>query len=179
MTKILNTYILPDTYVVFDLETTGFTPQSAEIIEIGALRITNGKIAEQFHSYVHPYMGIPERITSLTGITTSDVKDAPCIDGAIRSFWDFIKDDTLVAHNASFDCRFIDTFGAANGVAFSNSVIDSLRLARKHLSCGSHKLSAIKEYFGIERASHNALDDCYVTYKLTEYCRDAERALTH
>ena len=169
--NIESTYDVPDTYVVFDLETTGLSPENGEIIEIGAIRMKNGLQYSRFHSYVKPVCGIPLRITALTGITPSDVKDAPGIETALPRFAEFVGSDTLIAHNAPFDCRFVRAYGAATGVELHNTVIDSLRLARKFVPIQKHKLEILKDYFGITVASHNALDDCHVTAHLVEFCR--------
>ena len=162
---------LPDRYVVFDLETTGFSPEYAEIIEIGAVRMEGGDPTDRFQTYVRPLRGIPARITGLTGITVRHTVNAPYADEAVCDFLSFIDDDILVAHNASFDCRFIGTVCAFLGLSFKNTVIDSLRLARKYIKSENYKLETLKKLLGIDAASHNALDDCIVTGKVVEYCR--------
>lgn len=162
---------MPQNYVVFDLETTGLSPKKAEIIEIGAVRVKNGKIAEKFQSYVKPYGPIPPNITELTGITEKMTENAPRIEDALPLFFDFIKDDILFAHNSSFDCRFIGTVCLLLGLDPKNEVRDSLTLARKYINSENHKLETLKNYLGIKRKSHNAVDDCIVTFEVIEECR--------
>ncbi len=162
---------MPDTYVVFDLETTGLSPKKAEIIEIGAVRVKNGKITEKFQTYVKPYGRIPPMITQLTGITEEMTVNAPRIEDALPMFISFIKDDILFAHNSSFDCRFIGTACLILGYDPKNEVRDSLALARKYINAENHKLETLKNFLGIKRKSHNAVDDCIVTFEVIEECR--------
>ena len=166
---------IPEDYIVFDLETTGFTPDKAEIIEIGAIRMVDGKPDEVFHSYVKPYGFLPIHITALTGITAEMLDDAPRIDAVIPRFLQFIDEKTLplVAHNASFDCRFMTAYCAAMGEDFCGyRVFDSLKAARAYVPLSCHKLEVIKDYFGLDFASHNAVDDCRVTAYLMEWCKN-------
>ncbi len=162
---------IPERYVVFDLETTGFSPEYAEIIEIGAVRVENGMIKERFQTYVNPRGGIPKQITELTGITSAQTSRAPRIEEAAEKFLDFIGDDILIAHNASFDVRFIGTVCAILGHAFDNEVIDSIKIAKRYIESKSYKLEVLKDMLGIRLPSHNAADDCTVTSAVVEYCR--------
>ena len=99
---------LDDVFVVFDLETTGFSPIADKIIEIGAVKVQNGKITEKFSTFVNPKIPIPFRITQLTSITDQMVMDAPDIETILPQFLEFVGDAVLVAHNASFDVGFIE-----------------------------------------------------------------------
>ena len=162
---------IPNSYVVFDLETTGLSPKKAEIIEIGAVRVANGRVIEKFQTYVKPYGPIPPMITELTGITEKMTENAPRIDNALPKFISFIKDDILYAHNSSFDCRFIGVACLLLGYDPKNEVRDSLTLARKYINSENHKLETLKNYLGIKRKSHNAVDDCIVTFEVIEECR--------
>lgn len=166
---------IPEKYVVFDLETTGFSPEYAEIIEIGAVRVEGGIIKERFQTYVDPRGRIPYNITELTGISTRQTAGAPRIEDAAEMFLDFIKDDILIAHNASFDLRFMCTVCAILGYKFENDVIDSMKIARRYIVSKSYKLETLKNMLGIRLASHNAIDDCIVTSKVVEYCRKKQR----
>ena len=164
--------LVPERYVVFDLETTGLSPKKAEIIEIGAVRVVGGRVIEKFQTYVKPYGPIPPMITELTGITEAMTKNAPCIEDALPKFIDFIKDDILFAHNSSFDCRFIGTACLLLGYDPKNEVRDSLVLAKKYITdSANHKLETLKNYLGIARRSHNAVDDCLVTFAVIEECK--------
>ena len=95
------------TFVVFDIETTGFSLNYNEIIEIGAVKIYKGMPVEEFSSFVKPKNMINKVITDLTGITNEDVVDADPIDVVLPKFVEFIKGSILVAHNATFDTEFI------------------------------------------------------------------------
>lgn len=166
--------MLPLDYVVFDIETTGFTPNYAEIIEIGALKCRNAEITDEFHSYICPDCGyIPRAITNLTGITYSMVCDSPGFEDTVPAFIEFVGNMPVVGHNVRFDMRFIQTYARACSWDFEPSdVIDTVPLARKKIKdIPNHKLETIKQYFDIDLPSHNALDDCRVTQYLFEYCR--------
>ncbi len=166
---------IPENYVVFDLETTGFSPEYAEIIEIGAIRVKEGIIKERFRTYVNPRRGIPKQITELTGISAEQTARAPRIEEAIERFLSFIGDDILIAHNASFDLRFVCTVCAILGHRFENDVIDSIKIAKRYIVSKSYKLEVLKNMLGIRLPSHNALDDCTVTGKVIEYCRKKQK----
>ena len=171
---------LPEDYIVFDLETTGFAPPKAEIIEIGAIRMVGGKVDDCFHSYVKPRGYLPRHITALTGITADMIDDAPRVDMVIPAFLTFIEKHplTLVAHNAPFDCRFMNAFCSPLGIDFDcYPVFDSLTAARAYVPLESHKLELIKDYFGLEFNSHNAVDDCRVTAYLMEWCKAKSKGL--
>lgn len=162
---------MPQQYVVFDLETTGLSPKKAEIIEIGAVRVRDGMITETFQTYVKPYGPIPPMITELTGITEKMTENAPHIEDALPKFLSFIGADILFAHNSSFDCRFIGVACLLLGYDPKNEVRDSLTLARKYIESENYKLETLKNLLGIKRKSHNAVDDCIVTYEVIEECR--------
>lgn len=169
---------IPDSYVVFDIETTGFTPDKAEIIEIGAIRMKNGEPCGAFHSYIKPYGYLPPHITALTGITAEMVDDAPRIEKVLLDFFGFLDGEPLplVAHNSSFDCRFLTAYCAALGKDFCKyTVVDSLKLARRYVPIKCHKLEVLKDHFRLNIASHNAIDDCRVTAYLVEWCKCQEK----
>ena len=96
-----------DTFIVFDLETTGLSPISDEIIEIGAVKLQNGKIVDTFSEFVNPGRPIPANIVELTGITDAMVESAPDITQILPRFLEFSQDGVMVAHNASFDMSFL------------------------------------------------------------------------
>ncbi|MBQ9116582.1 MAG: 3'-5' exonuclease [Clostridia bacterium] len=171
---------IPESYIVFDIETTGFTPDRAEIIEIGAIRMVNGQPDGAFQSYIKPYGYLPLQITALTGITTEMLDDAPRIDAVIPRFLRFLDENPLplVAHNSAFDCRFLTAYCAALGENFTSyTVVDSLKLARAYVPIKCHKLEVLKDHFGLKINSHNAVDDCRVTAYLVEWCRNARKQI--
>jgi DNA polymerase-3 subunit alpha (Gram-positive type) len=169
---------IPDRYIIFDLETTGFSPQYAEIIEIGAVRVVNGLIVGRFQSYVNPYGRIPANITALTGISSKQTASAPRIDGVFPKFKEFIGSDVLIAHNSSFDCRFLAAVCCMLCETLDNSVLDSVQIAKAYIKgVQNYKLETLKNHFGIKLPSHNAIDDCTVTYNVVEYCRKKQNGI--
>ncbi len=154
-------------YVVFDLETTGTDLMSNGITEIGAVRIKNGKITEQFTSLIKPDYPITEEITKLTGISEEMVASSPKISAVIPDFMKFISGAILVAHNAEFDVKFIKRFAGAEEYAVSNKVMDTLDLARKYLPMLKRAdLKTVAEHFGVEFRHHRALSDAYATAEI-------------
>ena len=98
------------TYIVFDIETTGLSPETEEITEIGAVKLMDGKFVDTFSKLVNPNREIPEKITHLTGITNEMVADAPKIDEILPKFLEFCGNNTVIAHNAKFDVSFIKPY---------------------------------------------------------------------
>ncbi|MDR2721380.1 MAG: hypothetical protein LBB35_00745, partial [Coriobacteriaceae bacterium] len=142
--------------VVLDTETTGFSLNHDELIQIAAARMKKGKISEWFVTFVNPNQPIPEEITHLTGIADKDVADAPSPADAIVSLVDFVGDSDIVAHNADFDRGFVtkDLFGAP---LLQNTWIDSLDLARIALPrLKSHRLIDLVHAFGAPISTHRA-----------------------
>ena len=99
---------LDDTFVVFDLETTGFSAIKDKIIEIGAVKVVKGEIVDSFSTFVNPRRPIPFEITKLTSITDEMVMEYPDIETILPQFLEFVGDAVLVAHNAGFDVGFIE-----------------------------------------------------------------------
>ncbi|MBE7090187.1 MAG: hypothetical protein E7362_05225 [Clostridiales bacterium] len=152
------------TFVVFDLETTGIDVMKNGITEIGAVKIINGKITEQFTTLVKPDYTISEEITKLTGITTEMVKDSPSISAVIPDFIKFIDGATLVAHNAEFDTKFIKRFAGAEDYEVANPVMDTMLIMREVLpQLKRNDLHTLADYFGIVFRHHRALSDAYAT----------------
>ncbi len=155
------------TYVVFDIETTGFSQTYDEIIEIGAHKIKGGIICDKFETFVNPLRHIPKKITELTSITDEMVSDAPLIKEALANFNEFTKDCILVAHNADFDIGMIRAKLGQNG--FENpplAGIDTLNLCRAMYGSELKKfnLKAICKFFKVKQEHHHrATDDTRVT----------------
>ena len=158
------------TYVVFDLETTGVDVLNNGITEIGAVKMVNGKAVEHFETLVKPDYVITEDNMSITGITPEMVKDSPKIEQVIPDFMKFIDGAVLVAHNASFDTKFLKRFAGAEEYEVKNQVIDTMALARTYLPhLKHHDLHTLADYFGIVFHHHRALSDAYATTEvLTE-----------
>lgn len=155
-------------YVCFDLETTGLDPLYNEIIEIGALKVRDGKVAERFMEFIHPQEEISPMITNLTGITNEMVANARPADAVISDFLEFCEDDVLIGHNVGFDYSFMKS-GASNlGLTFEKFGIDTFKIAQRTLkSLPSKSLSSLCEYYQIEnKAAHRAYYDALATAKL-------------
>lgn len=165
---------LVDDYVVFDLETTGFYPDSCKIIEIGALKYKNKKLASEYSVLINPEVNLPEEITNLTGIKEEDLSDKKTIEEVLPEFLGFIEDLPLVAHNASFDISFIEeNIKRLNLNPLTNQVIDTLELSRIYIPRAyNHKLETLKKYFHLEYGSHRSVDDCRTTNYVYEYCKN-------
>ena len=152
------------TYVVFDLETTGLELMNNGITEIGAVKIVNGVIKEQFTTLINPDYIISEENTSITGITPEMVKDSPKISAVIPDFMKFIEGTILVAHNADFDCKFIKKFAGMEEFDVPNRVIDTMEMTRLYLpQLKRADLATLTEHFGIIFHHHRALSDAYAT----------------
>lgn len=156
---------LDDTYIVFDLETTGLSPLSEKITEIGAVKVQNGKIIDRFSTFVNPKKPIPLKIQELTGINDEMVKDAPVIEEILPTFLDFCKGAVLVAHNAAFDTGFIRFFANQIGSQINHTVLDTVELSRFLFpELKRHKLNLIAKHLGIELENHHrAVEDAEAT----------------
>ncbi len=160
----LSQEVLDTTYVVFDLETTGLDVMNNGITEIGAVKIKNGKIVEQFTTLVNPDYPITQEIIKITGITPEMVKDSPKINAVLPDFLKFIEGVTLVAHNAEFDTKFIKRFANAEEYEINNKVLDTMEISRKVLpQLRRNDLHTLADHFGIVFHHHRALSDAYAT----------------
>ena len=153
-----------DSYVVVDLETTGLSPFYDKIIEIAAVKVTDGKPAETFSTLVDPKTRISSEITALTGISNDMVKGAPDISKAMPEFLKFAGDSALLGHNIiRFDLRFLQNYAP-----MENYCIDTLNLAQ-HLKAdfGGFSLTALCGHYGvINDNAHRALSDCLATHEV-------------
>ncbi len=159
---------IESTYVVFDIETTGFSSEKNKIIEIGAVKVENGQITDRFSSYVNPYEPIPFRIEQLTGINDSMVADAPGIEKVLPEFLEFCGQAVLVAHNAEFDIGFIRAFSQRLELAFDPTYLDTVALSRvllPHLA--KYKLDHVAKALGVALLNHHrAVDDAGATAEI-------------
>lgn len=154
-----------DTYVVFDLETTGFSAEADRIIEIGAVKITDGKIVDKFSTFVNPQIPISFRIEKLTGITDAMVLSAPTIETVLKEFLDFCGDAVLVAHNAEFDTSFIANKAQKQGITVNNTILDTVLLAQFVIpNLHNYKLDTLCKHLGVSLENHHrAVDDAGAT----------------
>ena len=156
---------LNDRYVVFDLETTGFSAKSDKIIEIGAVKVENGKIIDRFSTFVNPEIPIPFRIEKLTSINDEMVIDAPKIEEILPKFMEFCKDSVMVAHNSDFDMSFIEANCKRQDLECDFTVIDTVAMSRYLIiGLGRYKLDNVAKALGIVLDHHHrAVDDAECT----------------
>lgn len=164
----LNDYVENNTFIVFDLETTGLNHEDSKITEIGAVKIVKGKITEKFATFVDPEVEIPLEITRITGITDAMVMGAPKIETAIADFYKFCEGSTLVAYNIDFDYKFINYNGRKNGYNFNHNQKDALVLARQYIKgLKNYKLKTVCEALNVNLSNaHRAYYDAAATAKV-------------
>ena len=158
----------PSDFTVVDIESTGISADSAEILEVSALRFRGDKFEAAFSSLIKPSAPIPYFISQLTGITDEMVKDAPARKGVLRDFKDFLKGDVIIGHNVNFDVNFLyDELLRYLGYPMSNDFVDVLKLSRTYLpDLVNHKQVTVAEHFGLDTSgAHRALKD-------TEICAE-------
>lgn len=159
-----NDFIMSNTFVVFDVETTGLEPDFAEIIEIGAVKVIKGELTETFQSLVKPAKEIPSVITEITGITNQMVVGAPSISQVLADFALFCKDSVLSGYNVGFDIRFLQKAAANMGFRFENRVEDVMAFARAQLTLGNYTLKNVAKSLNISlKEAHRALNDAIAT----------------
>lgn len=148
-------------YICFDLETTGLSALKERITEIGAVRISGGKVVDTFSEFINPQIPIPPKITELTGITNEMVKDAPFEKEVLEKFFEFCGNDILVAHNAPFDISFIRAGAKRNGMEFTNIFIDTIPICRSLFKdIKNYKLDTVVKYLKLPEFNHHrAIDD--------------------
>jgi DNA polymerase-3 subunit alpha (Gram-positive type) len=155
-------------YCVLDLETTGFSPVTEKITEIGIMKIQGGKVVDEFSTFVNPQKPIPARVVEVTNITDDMVRDAETIDKIFPKMLDFIEGSVLVAHNAEFDIGFLKHNAKVLGYAFDFTYLDTLSLAHELFpDYKTYKLGRIAKNLGIKvEVAHRALDDVETTVKV-------------
>ncbi len=155
-------------FVVFDLETTGFSAAQDKIIEIGAVKIKGGEIIDRFSTFVNPERPIPFKIENLTGINDVMVKDAPKIEEVLPKFMEFVKGSILVAHNADFDMSFIESNCRRMEIPCEFTVIDTVGLSRFLVTgLGRYKLDTVAKALGVPLGNHHrAVDDAECTARI-------------
>lgn len=159
---------LDDTYIVFDIETTGFSPLQNKIIEIGAVKVEKGSIVDRFSTFVNPEVPIPFEIEKLTGINDNMVLEAPKIQQVLPKFLEFCDDAVMVAHNAEFDMSFIHKECENQGYKKEFTILDTVALARILLpGLNRYKLDVVAKTLGIVLDNHHrAVDDAACTAEI-------------
>jgi DNA polymerase III epsilon subunit family exonuclease len=158
------------TYVVVDLETTGLTPATSRICEIGAVRVSGLELADEFQTLVNPRMPIGAAVSALTGLRDAQLRRAPSADVAVRRFIAFAGDAVLVAHNARFDLAFLDReTERLTGARLAGAVVDTVGLARRLLAGRTPRsgLGSLARFFGTAATPcHRALPDAQATAEI-------------
>ncbi len=155
-------------FVVFDIETTGFSPVNNRIIEIGAVKVSGGVIVDRYSTFVNPKTPIPFEIEKLTGINDSMVMDSPEIEEILPQFLAFCGDAVLVAHNANFDMSFIKENAIRQGIRREFTYVDTVGIARILLpNQAKHTLDAVAKTLGVSLENHHrAVDDAEATAEI-------------
>ncbi|MCR5467816.1 MAG: PHP domain-containing protein, partial [Lachnospiraceae bacterium] len=159
---------LDDTYVVFDIETTGFSPNINKIIEIGAVKVVNGQITDKYSTFINPEVPIPFNITNLTSITDDMVINERTIDEVLPEFLEFCDGAIMVAHNAGFDMSFIIKNAELLGINREFTYVDTVGLARILLpALSKYKLDNVAKALGVSLEHHHrAVDDAGCTAEI-------------
>lgn len=169
---------MTDSYIAVDLETTGTSPQQDHILEIGAVKVKEGRILETFETFVECPVEIPPFITGLTGITSGMVAGSPCLQEACASFLDFAGEEVLLGHNLLFDYSFLKQKICLCGGSFERLGLDTLHISRGCLpELPSRALDKLAAWYEIPQEHHHrALDDALtasrIYLKLMEQFRD-------
>lgn len=170
--KSLPACLTENTFVVFDLETTGLnsSPSAGNmdaIIEIGAYKIIGGEIKESFTTFVNPERKLSDEIVALTGIDQTMVASAPKFAQVMPDFFKFIDGAYLVGHNAAnFDYKFIEYYCSKCGYQPERKIFDTIPLSQELLRLSNYKLNTVADHFGIKFNHHRAIDDALVTAKI-------------
>ncbi len=158
-------------FVVFDLETTGLNNNPVggamdRIIEIGAVKIENGRICERFSSFVACPVRLSGEIIKITGITDDMLTGAPEIGDVVADFFKFCDGSVLVGHNVQFDYKFVRHYGEQEGYLFDHRQYDTVTFAQEMLHLSNYKLNTVADHFGFSFHHHRAYDDAFVTAKI-------------
>jgi len=161
---------MTDTVIVLDFETTGLSPdQGVRPTEVAAVVVHDGKIVASYQSLMNARVYVPQYITELTGITNAMVREAPPVDHVMHELHRFVGNVPVVAHNASFDRKFLDAEWQRLRLAPSSMVLCSLRVARRlYPQAPNHKLGTLVDHLGLPKtgAYHRALADAEMTAHL-------------
>lgn len=165
---------VPD-YVIFDLETTGISCTSDEVVEISAVKVEGGVVVDEFTTLVNPGRPIPYQATSVHGITNEMVENSPMFREALADFNDFIGDSVIIGHNIhTFDMKFIQRDAQKYfGKYIGNDYIDTLEIARLYLpELPGRSLVELADHYGIgSQGAHRALNDCLMNQQVFECLR--------
>ncbi len=159
---------MTDSYVAVDLEMTGLNAKKDKILELGAVRIRNGKTEDVFTEIVNPGVPVSEEITALTGITAEEAAAGAPTDEAVNRFMIFLGEDALIGHNVTYDYSFLKQWAVNQKRSFERNAVDTLKLSRKFLPKEQKKdLESLCALYGIRRGTmHRALFDAQAAAEL-------------
>lgn len=157
-----------DSYVCIDLETSGLEPKNDRILEIGAIKVIDGKIVGKYETLVDAGVHLKKEVVQLTGISEEMTKNGKPIEVAIRECVDFVGDLPLLGHCIRFDFSFLKKAAVNHKLPFEKQAVDTLKIARKALpELESRSLGALCQYYHIsQERSHRAIDDAMATHEL-------------
>lgn len=157
-----------NSYVALDLETTGLNPKKDRILEIGAVKIIDNKIADRYETLVNAEIVLTDRITEITGITNEMMREGMEVQKAVEQLLDFCEDYTLLGHNIQFDYSFVKKYAVNMGRSFEKKGIDTLKISRKFLrNLEKRSLEYLCEYYGISHINaHRAYCDALASKEL-------------
>lgn len=164
-----------DNYVLVDIETTGLSPRTDEIIEIGAIKVKENKIIDTYNTLIKIDRNLNPFITKLTGITNKMLETGKERDKALEEFVDFTGNEIIMGHNVNFDINFIyDKCLSYLDYYLSNDFIDTMRIAKHILpDIQNYKLGTLANYFGVDyRSAHRGLKDVEITYEVYNKLKD-------
>lgn len=163
-----------ENYTVVDLEMTGLNAKTDEILEIGAVRVRDGKIADTYSALLKTDKKLSPKVQELTGITEEMVQMGREPSLAMEEFFTFVGEDVLVGQNLIFDYSFLKQWSVNHKLSFERNAVDTLKLARKFLPQEQKKdLASLCVYFGVERErAHRALEDAIETFRVFEKLKE-------
>ena len=161
-------------YVVMDLETTGLSPKTDQIIEIGMIRVSGGQLADRFSRLVNPGIPLSSKIKKLTGLSDELLANASLFSGIAESVVDFINGSTIVGHNITFDLSFLEEALSRCGIHTQFTYLDTLALSRRAFpNYSSHTLETMNSCLSLyDGPSHRALDDALCTQALFRHIQE-------
>lgn len=156
--------------MVIDLEMTGLNAKTDMILEVGAVRVRDGKREAVYTALLNPGKRLPEKVTELTGITQAMADTGRAPEEVMAEYFAFLGEDVLVGQNLIFDYSFLKQWAVNHRFSFERRAVDTLKLARHFLPKEEKKdLESLCGYFGIQRQNaHRALDDAVETWQIFE-----------
>ncbi len=157
-------------YVCVDIETTGLSKEKDHIVEIGAVKVENGDVVDEFEQLINPGIAMPYQASMVTGITDVDLIGMPDVATVMPQFVSFCRDSRIVGHNVAFDYGFLLFNAKKLNLKWEPECVDTLKIAKKYLKeLPTRKLDYLCEYFGISDENHHrALNDARATVELYE-----------